>query len=279
MRGCRSGAAGSCTAEQPERSRRGVRRQRRRRNCCRCTGCTPKATSGPGAIRASPATAPGPCGPMPTPPRSMPAPWKRRAGSAPCPRREVLAVAEALGDACELTASYDRSRQAYAQARRRADEDVSRPGCCAKRVCSMSVGAVTAKPSPVTPGASVALPTAARWPRPNDRSLTSPRPGPAHGRAATRTAGASRPTRPRRSTGTSQRCRSRSCPVPPAMITTSASAGPTTTSVQGLRHLEELGDLVGQGNALNNLGIAAYYRGEVPGLRRSSTTRRAVAAR
>ena len=109
MRGCRSGAAGSCTAEQPERSRRGVRRQRRRRNCCRCTGCTPKATSGPGAIRgiagdrsralwanADAATFYA---------RALEAAGRLRT----LPRREVLAVAEALGDACELTASYDRS--------------------------------------------------------------------------------------------------------------------------------------------------------------------------
>ena len=32
--------------------------------------------------------------------------------------------------------------------------------------------------------------------------------------------------------------------------------------MQGLAIFEELGDLVGQGNALNNLGIAAYYRGD-----------------
>jgi predicted ATPase/class 3 adenylate cyclase len=40
--------------------------------------------------------------------------------------REVLAVAEALGDACELTASYDRSRDAYARARRLAEEPLDR---------------------------------------------------------------------------------------------------------------------------------------------------------
>ena len=42
------------------------------------------------------------------------------------PRHEVLAVAEALGDACELTASYDRSRHAYGEARRLASDEVDR---------------------------------------------------------------------------------------------------------------------------------------------------------
>jgi len=41
-------------------------------------------------------------------------------------KTDVRSVAEALGDACEVTANYDRSRSAYAVARRMSDSDVDR---------------------------------------------------------------------------------------------------------------------------------------------------------
>ena len=84
------------------------------------------------------------------------------------PRATSSAVAEALGDACELTASYDRSRAALTH--RRGDSARARStgrGCCARPACCMSARVATARRSPATREAagSVASSTRCGWDR------------------------------------------------------------------------------------------------------------------
>jgi class 3 adenylate cyclase/tetratricopeptide (TPR) repeat protein len=176
-------------------------------------------------------------------------------------RSEVLNVAEALGDACELTASYDRSRQAYAQARRLADRDVDRARLLRKT--------------------GVLYERRGRYPE----ALAC------YSRARRRLfggdeAGAERSELDLASAGVrSRQGRHREC----IRFATEAAQEAArvahrsgyahalylqhATSVylsqpeddlahQALAVFEELGDLVGQGNVLNNLGMSAFYQGD-----------------
>ena len=69
------------------------------------------------------------------------------------PATEVSGVAEALGDACELSAGYERARRAYGEARRLAGAGVqTAPVCCARPGSSTSAKAATGRRSTVTRG-------------------------------------------------------------------------------------------------------------------------------
>jgi len=177
------------------------------------------------------------------------------------PHREVLAVAEALGDACELTASYDRSRHAYAEARRLADDEVDRARLLRKT--------------------GVLYERQGRY----REALACYTRGRRHLRDASEAAGTERSELDLASAGVrSRQGRHRECTRFAAEAAREAarvshSSGYAhalylqhATSVylsqpdddlalRALAVFEELGDLVGQGNVLNNLGMSAFYQG------------------
>jgi tetratricopeptide (TPR) repeat protein len=190
-------------------------------------------------------------------------------------RSEVLNVAEAMGDACELTASYDRARQAYAQARRLADRDVDRARllrktgvlyerrgryrealACYSRARHHLVGAseVTAAEGTELDLASAGI--RSRQGRYQDCWYFA-------SEAATGAAQA------RHRSGLAHALYLQH------MMSVRLGRPDDDLGARALAIFEELGDLVGQGNALNNLGIAAYYRGNwVEALRHYEASRR-----
>ena len=177
------------------------------------------------------------------------------------PQREVLAVAEALGDACELTASYDRSRRAYVEARRLADDEVDRARLLRKT--------------------GVLYERQGRY----REALACYTKGRSHLKDGREAAGTERSELDLASAGVrSRQGRHRECirfaaEAAREAARVSHSSGYAhalllqhATSVylsqpedelalQALAVFEELGDLVGQGNVLNNLGMSAFYQG------------------
>ncbi len=175
---------------------------------------------------------------------------------------EVMAVAEALGDACELTGSYERARAAYAQASRLGGGQVDRARLLRK------TGVVYERQGRYRQ--ALACYTRGR------RLVESPD-GPSR---------AERSELDLASAGIcSRQGRHRECR---RFAEEAASEAAAAGHRSGLAHalylehvesvflgepedepalralgiFEEIGDLLGQGNVLNNLGIAAYYRGD-----------------
>jgi len=177
------------------------------------------------------------------------------------PQRDVLAVAEALGDASELGASYDRSRHAYAEARRLAADEVDRARLLRKT--------------------GVIYERQGRY----REALACYTRGRGHLRTGGTAAGTERSELDLASAGVrSRQGRHRECirfaaEAAREAARVSHSSGYAhalylqhATSVylnqpedglalQALSVFEELGDLVGQGNVLNNLGMSAFYQG------------------
>jgi len=177
------------------------------------------------------------------------------------PRSEVLSVAEALGDACELTASYDRSRHAYAQARRLGSNEVDRArllrktgvlyerqgryrealGCYTRGRRLLAGGGRPAG----TERSELDLASAGVRSRQGQHRECS--------RFATEAA------------GEAARVGHRSGYAHALYLQHATSVylsqPEDDLAFQALEVFEELGDLVGQGNVLNNLGMSAYWRG------------------
>lgn len=177
------------------------------------------------------------------------------------PRLDVLAVAEALGDACELTASYDRSRHAYAEARRLADDEVDRARLLRKTgVLYERQGRYREALACYTRGRGhLRVGSEAAGTELSELDLAS---------AGVR----SRQGRHRESTRFAAEAAREAARVSHKSGYAHALYLQHATSVylnqpdddlalQALSVFEELGDLVGQGNVLNNLGMSAFYQG------------------
>jgi class 3 adenylate cyclase/tetratricopeptide (TPR) repeat protein len=177
------------------------------------------------------------------------------------PRSEVSAVAEALGDACELTGSYERSHHAYAEARRLAADAVDRARLLRKTgVLHERQGHYRQALACYTRGRR--LVTDATQPAETERSeldLASAGVRSRQGRYQECTRFASRAA-----TG-AERAGHRSGLAHALylehLMSVRLDQPHDDLAFQALAIFEELGDLVGQGNVLNNLGIAAYYKG------------------
>ena len=171
-------------------------------------------------------------------------------------------MAESLGDVCELTGNYERSRLAYSQARRLAGTDVDRARLVRKTgILHERQGRYSEALGCFTRGRGV-LSSRSRAAA-MERCELDPRP------RASRSAKAATPN-------------ARISPRRPAWRPRRAHHGSGLAHALYLQHLmsvylgrpsdelaqqslaifEELGDLVGQSNVLNNLGIGAYYQGK-----------------
>jgi class 3 adenylate cyclase/tetratricopeptide (TPR) repeat protein len=177
-------------------------------------------------------------------------------------RSEVLAVAEALGDAYELTGSYERSRQAYSEARRLCDGDVDRARLLRKiGVLHERQGRYREALNCYTRGRHL-LGDGSR-PAETERSeldLASAgiRSRQGHYRDCVRfaTEASDEATRASHRSGLAHALLLRH------VVSVYLGEPSDELARQALAIFEELGDLVGQGNVLNNLGIGAYYLGK-----------------
>ena len=183
------------------------------------------------------------------------------------PRSDVSAVAEALGDSCELTARYESSRRAYAKAKRLCHDDVDRVRLLRKLgVLHERQGRYQDALSSYTRGR---------------RLLTEGSLAASAERAELDLASAgirSRQDRYREclrfateAAREAERAHHRSGLAHALYLQhiTSVDLGQANDDLayRSLAIFEDLGDLVGQGNVLNNLGISAYYLGRwVPAL-------------
>jgi class 3 adenylate cyclase/tetratricopeptide (TPR) repeat protein len=183
------------------------------------------------------------------------------AGRLALPASEVMAVAEALGDACELTAGYDRARHAYDRARRVGQGEVDRARLLRK------LGVLHEREGRYRP--ALACYTRGR------QLLNGTSAASATERCELDLASAGIRQRQGRYTD-SIRFATEAAEVAEAAGHPSGLAHAlylryaasvylgTPEEPLGQRSLtifEELGDLVGQANVLNNQGIGAYYLG------------------
>lgn len=176
-------------------------------------------------------------------------------------REDILRVAEALGDAHELNASYARARGAYARARQLASDDVQRARL------SRKVGVLLERQGHYVP--ALGCYTRGR------HHLRGDDPAVATERCELNLASAGIRSRQ----GRYREClrfavdaaREASAAAHPSglahalylqhMMSVYLEEPDDELGHRSLAIFEELGDIVGQGNALNNLGISAYYRG------------------
>jgi class 3 adenylate cyclase/tetratricopeptide (TPR) repeat protein len=177
------------------------------------------------------------------------------------PRSEVSAVAEALGDTCELTGNYDRSRLAYARARRLGGGEVDRARLLRK------TGVLHERRGHY--GQALALYTKGR------RLVVGSTPEAQAERAELGLASAgicSRQGRYRECTRFATEAALEAARAGHRaglahalylehMMSVYLGQPEDDLALRALAIFEELGDLVGQGNVLNNLGIGAYYLG------------------
>jgi tetratricopeptide (TPR) repeat protein len=183
------------------------------------------------------------------------------AGRLTLPPSEVSAVAESLGDVCELTGSYERARQAYWQARRQAGSDVDRARLLRKMgVLHERQGRYSEALSCYTRGRGL-LDTRSRAAATErcELDLASAGIKERQGRHSECTRFATKAARE----ATRARHRSGLAHALYLQHLMSVYLGQPSDQLaeQSLAIFEELGDLVGQGNVLNNLGIGAYYQG------------------
>ena len=88
-------------------------------SCSRCTGWPPNAGTEPGSAPAWPASEPPLFTPTPTRPRSSVGRSTLPLTSREVPEADLARVGELLGDVCELAGNYERARAAYGDAHRR----------------------------------------------------------------------------------------------------------------------------------------------------------------
>jgi class 3 adenylate cyclase/tetratricopeptide (TPR) repeat protein len=183
------------------------------------------------------------------------------AGRLNLPRSEVLAVAEALGDASELTGSYDRARHAYSRARRLADSAVDRARLLRKLgVLHERQGRYSEALSCYTRGRRLLTEaTSAAATERSELDLASAGVMERQGRhtegIAFATKAADEAARADHRSGLAHALYLQH------LMSVSLAAPADELAHESLAIFEELGDLVGQGNVLNNLGIGAYYQG------------------
>ncbi|MGO8877301.1 MAG: adenylate/guanylate cyclase domain-containing protein [Acidimicrobiales bacterium] len=178
------------------------------------------------------------------------------------PSAQVGAVAEALGDACELNASYDRAARAYAEARRLGPDGVARARLLRKAgVLHERQGRYPQALSCYTRGRRLLTgPERATRSERAELDLASAGIRSRQGRYQDcwrfATEAATEAVKARHRSGLAHALYLQH------MMSIRLGRADDTLGRRALAIFEELGDLVGQGNALNNLGIAAYYRGD-----------------
>ncbi len=178
------------------------------------------------------------------------------------PPSEVSAVAESLGDVCELTGNYERSRLAYSQARRLAGTDVDRARLVRKTgILHERQGRYSEALSCFTRGRGVlsSRSRAAAMER-CELDLASAGIKERQGRHSECSHFATK-------AGLEARRAHHGSGLAHALYLQhlmSVYLGRPSDELaqQSLAIFEELGDLVGQSNVLNNLGIGAYYQGK-----------------
>ncbi|HXY44679.1 MAG TPA: hypothetical protein VEH29_10865, partial [Acidimicrobiales bacterium] len=177
------------------------------------------------------------------------------------PPAEVGAVAEALGDALELNASYDRAGHAYAEARRLGGSGVVRARLLRKTgVLHERKGRYPQALACYTKGRGL-LTGSGRAVRSERAELDLASAGIRSRQARYEdcwrfaTDAAAEAARARHRSGLAHALYLQH------MMSIRLGRPDDGLGRRALAIFEELGDLVGQGNALNNLGIAAYYRG------------------
>jgi len=178
------------------------------------------------------------------------------------PGSEVSAVAEALGDACELTGNYDRSRHAYAEARRLCADEVDRARLLRKTgVLNERQGRYRQALACYTRGRRLIVGAGknAQAERSElDLASAGIRSRQGRYRECTRFA--------REAAVEAARAGHRSGLAHALylehMMSVYLGQPEDDLAFRALAISEEIGDLVGQGNVLNNLGIGAYYRGK-----------------
>ena len=181
------------------------------------------------------------------------------------PRSEVSAVAEALGDVCELTGNYGRSHHAYAEARRFAPDDVDRARLLRKTgVLHERQGHYRQALACYTRGRRlVTLPTAPAGTERSELDLASAgvrsRQGRHHDCSRFATEAAREASRVGHRSGFAHALYLQHA------TSVYLSRPEDDLAFQALAVFDELGDLVGQGNVLNNLGMSAYWRGDWKG--------------
>ncbi|MGC9961347.1 MAG: adenylate/guanylate cyclase domain-containing protein [Acidimicrobiales bacterium] len=178
------------------------------------------------------------------------------------PPAEVSAVAEALGDACELSAGYERAGRAYSEARRLGGAGVQRARLLRKTgVLYERQGKYRQALNCYTRGRHLLASSdrAARTER-AELDLASAGIRSRQGRYQDcwgfATEAASEAVRARHRAGLAHALYLQH------MMSIRLGRPEDDLGRRALAIFQELGDLVGQGNALNNLGIAAYYRGD-----------------
>ena len=179
------------------------------------------------------------------------------------PRSEVMAVAEALGDACELTASYDRSRVAYAEARRLGRGEVDRARLLRKAgVLHERQGRYRQALGCYTRGRRLLADETERAAETERTELDLASAGIVSRQGRYRecmrfaTEAAAEATRAHHRSGLAHALYLRH------MMSVYLGEPSDELADRAFAIFEELGDLVGQGNVLNNLGIGAYYLGK-----------------
>ena len=177
-------------------------------------------------------------------------------------RSEVSAVAEALGDACELTGNYERSRRAYAEARRLVSDEVDRARLLRKTgVLHERQGRYGQALASYTRGRRIVVGTAqAAQTERSELDLASAGIRSRQGRYREcihfATEAATEAARAGHRSGLAHAL------YLEHMMSIYLGQPQDDLAFRALTIFEELGDLVGQGNVLNNLGIGAYYRGK-----------------
>ncbi|MFZ0664713.1 MAG: AAA family ATPase, partial [Acidimicrobiales bacterium] len=178
------------------------------------------------------------------------------------PKIEVRSVAEALGDTCEVTANYDRSRSAYSVARRMSESDVDRARILRKTgILHERQGRYPAALALYTKGRRLLVgDTSEQRTERSELDLASAgikdRQGNYRECIRFATAAEEEARRARHDSGLAHALYLRH------MMSVYLSQPDDGFAGQALAIFEKIGDLVGQGNVLNNLGIDAYYRGK-----------------
>ncbi len=178
------------------------------------------------------------------------------------PRSEVSTVAEALGDASELAGNYERSRQAYAEARRLVDGEVDRARLLRKiGVLHERLGHYRQALACYTRGRRlVTSANQAAWSERSELDLASAGICSRQGRYLDCTRFAKEAARD--ATRAGHRSGLAHALYLEHMMSVYLGQPEDDLATRALAIFEEIGDLVGRGNVLNNLGIGAYYRGK-----------------
>jgi class 3 adenylate cyclase/tetratricopeptide (TPR) repeat protein len=178
------------------------------------------------------------------------------------PSAEIRSVTEALGDAYEVTANYGSARDAYSKSRRLCESDVDRARVLRK------IGVLHERQGRY-PSALACYSRGRRMLKGNNRAAATERSELDLASAGIRDRQGRYDECVRFATEAAKQARSADHPSGLAhalylqhMMSVYLGDPSDQLAHDALAIFEGIGDLVGQGNVLNNLGISAYYRGD-----------------